>query len=62
MKCYEKYFRCKSEMDSAFEKIQRIIKEQGYISHRQYLCCCGIENPENFYRKGNKRESSMISN
>ena len=46
---YHKYFRFKEEMDAAFEKIQRIIKEQGRISHRQYLRCCGIEDPDHFH-------------
>ena len=55
MTCYEKYFRFKGEMDAAFEKIQRIIKENGYISHRQYLRCCGIEDPDHFYRCGERQ-------
>ena len=49
MTCYEKYFRSKEEMDAAFEKIQRIVKETGCISHRQYLRCCGIKYPDFFY-------------
>lgn len=45
---YHKSFRFKEEIDAAFEKIQRIIKANGCISHSQYLRCCGIEDPDHF--------------
>lgn len=47
---YHKSFRFKEEMDAAFEEVQRIIKEQGRISHRQYLRCCGIEDTDRLLR------------
>ena len=52
---YNKSFRFKEDMDAAFEEIQRIIKEQGRISHRQYLRCCGIQDPDHFYRRGERQ-------